>query len=216
MKHNNTPRWFLLSILILSMTYLPFARATAENLLPPQLVIKNASDQLKQNLQDETFTKDFAKITAYVETVIYPSVDFNRISMLVLGKLWKNAEPEQRKKFKQEFKTLLVRTYARAFVEFKEWSIRYLPVKMQDGVKKLVVKTEVLQPGKQAIAVNYRMLQVKGQWKAYDIIIEGVSLVTNYRTSFKNEVARTGSLDSVIEKLAVRNKKALETPKENS
>jgi phospholipid transport system substrate-binding protein len=73
----------------------------------------------------------------------------------------------------------------------------------------VVVNTEVLQPGKKPIAVNYRMLESNGEWKAYDITIEGVSLVTNYRSSFKTEIEKTGSLASVIESLVKRNKEAL-------
>ena len=82
-------------------------------------------------------------------------------------------------------------------------------MKMKDGSNKALVKTEVLQPGRPPVAVSYRMRLSKGKWKVYDIIIEGVSLVTNYRNSFKNEVKRSGSLDAVIEKLAERNEKAL-------
>jgi len=111
--------------------------------------------------------------------------------------------------FKNEFQTLLVRTYSRAFVEFKDWSVRFLPLEMEPGATKVVVRTEVLQPGIQPIAVNYRMLLSKGEWKAYDIMIEGVSLVTNYRTTFANEVQSKGSLSAVIEGLVKRNAEAL-------
>ena len=89
------------------------------------------------------------------------------------------------------------------------WSVRFLPINMEDDEKKVMVKTEILQPGLQPIAVNYRMLNSKGQWKVYDIMIEGVSLVTNYRTSFKNEMERSGSLQEVINQLAKRNTEAL-------
>jgi phospholipid transport system substrate-binding protein len=79
----------------------------------------------------------------------------------------------------------------------------------EEDPRKTMVKTEILQPSVQPIAVNYRMLLNKGQWKVYDILIEGVSLVSNYRTSFKNEVERTGSLQEVINQLAKRNAEAL-------
>lgn len=181
----------------------------AADLVAPQLAIENASNKLKERLQDKSFSKDFKQITVFVEDVIYPHVDFNRISSLVLGKLWRKASAEEKTRFKQEFQTLLVRTYSRAFVEFKDWSVRYLPLDIKNGDRKVIVKTEILQPGIQPIAVNYRMLLTKGQWKVYDIIIEGVSLVTNYRTSFKNEVQRTGSLQAVIDQLAKRNNEAL-------
>lgn len=181
----------------------------AADLIEPQQVIEDASSQLKARMQDPGFTKDFKKITEFVHSVIYPHADFDLISSLVLGKLWKNATPAEKDAFKQEFQTLLIRTYSRAFVEFKEWSVRFLPINSDDSQRKVMVKTEILQPGLQPIAVNYRMLFNKGEWKVYDILIEGVSLVTNYRTSFKNEVERTGSLQEVINQLAKRNSEAL-------
>ncbi|WP_174624264.1 MlaC/ttg2D family ABC transporter substrate-binding protein [Candidatus Methylobacter favarea] len=188
---------------------MPAAPLTAADLLPPQQPIQTASDQLQIKLQDKSFTKDFAQITRYVKQVIDPHTDFDRIAALVLGKLWKTATPQERERFKDEFQTLLVRTYSRAFVEFKDWTIRYLPLQMENNAKKVIVKTEVLQPGKQPVSVNYRMLLSNGQWKAYDIMIEGVSLVTNYRTTFTNEVKTKGSLSAVIDSLSKRNAEAL-------
>jgi phospholipid transport system substrate-binding protein len=126
-----------------------------------------------------------------------------------LGKLWKTATPEERERFKHEFQTLLVRTYSRAFIEFKDWSIRYLPIELEAGATKVIVKTEVIQPSLQPVAVDYRMLLSDGQWKAYDIMIEGVSLVTNYRTTFTTEVQAKGSLGAVIDGLQKRNSEAL-------
>lgn len=192
------------------MALLPVSSAYSQDLLPPQRAIQEASDKLHQHLQDNSFTKDFTKITQFVNEVIYPHTDFDKISALVLGKIWKTASSEDRERFKHEFQTLLVRTYSRAFVEFKEWSVRFLPLDMEPGANKVIVKTEVLQPGIQPVGVNYRMfLSETGQWKAYDIMIEGVSLVTNYRTTFTNEVQQKGSLGAVIDSLAKRNAEAL-------
>jgi phospholipid transport system substrate-binding protein len=160
-------------------------------------------------MQDKSFVKNFAKVNQFVNDAILPSTDFDKISSLVLGKIWKTATPDERERFKQEFQTLLVRTYSRAFVEFKDWSIRYLPIDMEADATKVVVKTEVLQPGLQPVAVDYRMLLSNGDWKAYDIMIEGVSLVTNYRTTFSSEVQAKGSLNAVIDSLAKRNSEAL-------
>lgn len=183
--------------------------AAAADLIEPQRVIEDTSNELKVRMQEPGFTKDFKKITEFVHSVIYPHADFDLISSLVLGKLWKNATPSEKEAFKKEFQTLLIRTYSRAFVEFKEWSVRFLPINSDGDQRKVMVKTEILQPGLQPIAVNYRMLFNRGEWKVYDILIEGVSLVTNYRTSFKNEVERTGSLQEVINQLAKRNSEAL-------
>ena len=209
MKTNYFKKLFIVVISGLVFGLLPVSKVIAADLLAPQTAIETASNKLKERLQDENFTKDFAQINLFVEEVINPHVDFNRISALVLGKLWKKATREEKVRFKKEFQILLVRTYSRAFVEFKDWSVRFLPYKLKEGDKKVIVKTQILQPGIQPLAVNYRMVLTKGEWKVYDIMIEGVSLVTNYRTSIKNEVKKLGSLSAVIDNLAKKNKAAL-------
>ncbi|MDO9422721.1 MAG: ABC transporter substrate-binding protein [Methylobacter sp.] len=199
----------IVGLFVVLLGLMPVANVVAAELLPPQQAIHVASMQLQERMQDKSFTTDFAKITEFVNKAIYPHTDFDRIAALVLGKLWKTATNDERERFKHEFQTLLVRTYSRAFVEFKDWSIRFLPLEMEGDATKVIVKTEVLQPGIQPIGVNYRMLLSKGEWKAYDIMIEGVSLVTNYRTTFTNEVQSKGSLNAVIDGLAKRNAEAL-------
>jgi phospholipid transport system substrate-binding protein len=199
----------LLTFLALFLTVAPLNRGMASDLAAPQQAIEAASVQLQAQMQEKDFTTDFSKINQFVNQTIYPRVDFDRIAALVLGKLWKTATLEERGRFKQEFQTLLVRTYSRAFIEFKEWTVRFLPMEMEPGATKVIVKTEVLQPGKQPVAIDYRMALNDGQWKAYDIMIEGVSLVTNYRTTFNNEMQTKGSLNAVIDSLAKRNAEAL-------
>lgn len=197
------------------LALLPASASATTDLSPPQKAIEDVSNQMKAQLQDEEFNKDFSRVSELVEKIIYPHVDFKRISALVLGKHWRKADKQQKARFTHEFQTMLVRTYARAFVEFDDWSIRYLPV-VKKSSKKIIVKTEILQPGRQPVAVSYRMVKVDGEWKVYDIIIEGISLVTNYRKSFKNEMKRTGSLNAVIDTLAQRNAKALDDSEKNS
>ncbi len=201
--------YILFGIFALFLGLMPLGKAIAGDLLPPQQAINEASVQLQERLQDKSFTKDFAKITQYVNDVINPHTDFDRIAALVLGKTWKTATNDERGRFKNEFQTLLVRTYSRAFVEFKEWSVRFLPLEMEPSATKVIVKTEVLQPGIKPVGVDYRMVLSNGQWKAYDIMIEGVSLVTNYRTTFSNEMQTKGSLNAIIESLVKRNAEAL-------
>jgi phospholipid transport system substrate-binding protein len=209
----NVKRYTLFGFFAVLMALIPINRVLAADLSAPQQAIETASTKLQEKMQDKSFIKDFAKVAQFVNETILPHTDFNKISALVLGKLWKTATPDERERFKQEFQTLLVRTYSRAFVEFKDWSIRYLPLEMENGATKVIVKTEVLQPGLQPVAVNYRMLLNQGEWKAYDIMIEGVSLVTNYRTTFTNEVQAKGSLNAVIDGLAKRNSEALAVKK---
>lgn len=210
MKTNMYHKFILCLIYSICIGFIPISKVVAKDTNNPQIAIEEASNKLQEKMQDPTFTKDFKQITAFVESVIYPSVDFDRISALVLGKHWKNATDDEKTQFQAAFQTLLIRTYSRAFLEFKEWSVRFLPLNMEAGAKKVIVKTEILQPSVQPIGVNYRMFLSKGEWKAYDIIIEGVSLVTNYRTSFKNEIMKNGSLDETIKALIARNDTALE------
>jgi phospholipid transport system substrate-binding protein len=205
----NTKQSLILSVWLSVLCLMLSTTVNASELSAPQQAIQEASDKLQERLQDKSFSQNFAKVAEFVDQTIYPHTDFDKISELVLGKLWKSASNDEQSRFKQEFKTLLVRTYSRAFVEFKDWSVRFLPLEMENGANKVVVKTEVLQPGLQPISVNYRMLLNNGQWKAYDFMIEGVSLVTNYRSTFSNEVKTKGSLTAVIEGLAKRNAEAL-------
>jgi len=106
---------------VLSMLFLAINSSQAQaTLAEPQKIIKDASNKLKQRIQDKTFTQDFKKITKFVDSVIYPHMDFEKISRGVLGRLWHKATPEEKTAFTEEFKTLLVRTYSRAFVEFND------------------------------------------------------------------------------------------------
>lgn len=183
-----------------------------ESLLPPQIVIQHTSQELQKNLQKPEYKNNFTKATQLVDRILETHVDFDRVSILILGKFWKTATPEQQARFKQEFRTLLVRTYTTAFTEYANWSIRYLPLTLAEGESKALVRTEILQSGAQPVAVNYRMVDINNDWKVYDVLIQGISLVQNYRTSFTNEVSRTGSLDQLISELAQRNRSALKEP----
>jgi phospholipid transport system substrate-binding protein len=200
-------KYALFGLAILAL--LPMAKVAAGGLQAPQQVIQNISEQLRQRLQDKAFTRDFAQVTRFVDGVIQPHADFDVIAPLVLGKHWKTAAPAERERFKHEFRRLLVRSYSRAFVEYHNWTLRFQPSDADAGGKKVVVKSEVLQPGQKPVQVNYRMFQGKGGWKVYDIIIEGVSLVTNYRSSFSEDIQKKGSLAALIDSLAKRNVEAL-------
>lgn len=209
MKTKKLNRLFLYVFLGVAFTFFPEAKVNAGDLAEPQLAIESVSNQLKERLDGNAFTKDSAQLYDFVENVLTPHFDFNRISILALGKLWKKATKEEKLKFKTEFRTLLIRTYAHVFVDFGNWSIRFLPFKLKQGAKKVLVKTEVLQPDSPPLSVSYRMILSKGKWWVYDIIIEGVSLVTNYRRSFISQIKKAGSLTAVIEILTKKNSLAV-------
>jgi len=206
---NRTKHYAIFGLLTLLLGLMPATKGSAEDLQLPQQIIQSVSSELQQKLQDKSFTKDFAQVTQFVNGVIYPHTDFDKIAPLVLGKHWKTATTEEQQRFKHEFQTLLVRTYSRAFVEYNNWSMRFLPLETLNEATKTMVKTNVLQPHKQPVEVNYRMFLSNGEWKVYDILIDGVSLVTNYRSTFNDEIQTKGSLSAVIDGLAKRNAEAL-------
>ena len=207
---NRTKQYAIFGLFFaLLLGLIPTTKVIAEDLQPPQQIIQSVSAQLQQKLKDKSFTKDFAQVTQFVNGVIYPHTDFDKIAPLVLGKHWKTATTGEQERFKHEFQTLIVRTYSRAFVEYNDWTMRFMPLEMSNETTKVIVKTEVLQPGLQPVDVNYRMFLSKGEWKVYDIMIDGVSLVTNYRSTFNDEIQTKGSLSAVIDSLVKRNAEAL-------
>ena len=220
MKSTNTSlglaSWISLLALILGLTSTQILAGEQEALTAPQLVIQHTSNELQKTLQQPEYRSNFVKATRLVDGVLEAHVDFDRVSVLILGKYWKTATPEQQARFKKEFRMLLVRTYTTAFTEYANWNIRYLPLKLAEGENKALVRTEILQPGAQPVAVNYRMVNLRNDWKVYDVLIEGISLIQNYRSSFTDEVARTGSLDQLLATLAQRNSSALKEPVSSS
>lgn len=170
-------------------------KQTAEEVLT---IIKNDKDIQAGNQQ---------RVFAVAEEKILPNFDFDRVCRMVLGKNWKSATPEQQASFQKEFRSLLLRTYASALGKYKDQVIEYKPLRAEADAKDVTVKTQILQPGGQPIAVDYSLTKTANGWKVYDIVIESVSLVTNYRSQFSNEIKQNG-LDSLIKKLAEKNKAA--------
>lgn len=189
----------------ISLTLLCFSSVAFAIEAPDALVKRTAEDVLAVVKSDTDIQAgDQAKIFALAEEKILPNFNFPRVSRLVLGKNWTRATSEQKTAFQAEFRTLLLRTYATALSKYKNQTIEYLPLRMVDGAKTASVKTKIIQDGGQPIAVNYALARESETWKVYDIVIEGVSLVTNYRGQFSQEVRQNG-LDSLIKKLADKN-----------
>ena len=173
-----------------------------------ELVKQTADDVLASIKNDKDIQAgNQQKIFALAEEKILPNFDFDRVCRMVLGKNWKAATPDQQAVFQKEFRSLLLRTYATALGKYKNQVIEYKPMRAEPDAKNVSVKTQILQPGGQPIAVDYSLVKVEGGWKVYDIVIESVSLVTNYRSQFSNEI-RTNGLDSLNKKLAEKNKAA--------
>jgi len=183
------------------------ASANAE--VAPDVLVKQTADEVLTiiNNDKEIQAGNKQQLYALVEAKILPNFDFNRVCRMVLGKSWRSATPEQQAIFQKEFRSLLLRTYASALGKYKDQIIEYKPLRMEVDAKNVSVKTQILQPGGQPVAVDYDLIKSENGWKVYDIVIESVSLVTNYRSQFSNEI-RLNGLDSLNKKLEEKNKSA--------
>jgi len=193
---------------VLSVGLMAVSGAAVAEMSADELVKQTAEDVLSTIKSDKDIQAgNQQKIFALAEEKILPNFDFERVCRMVLGKNWKSASPEQQAAFQKEFRSLLLRTYATALGKYKNQVIEYKPMRAEPGAKNVSVKTQILQPGGQPIAVDYSLVKGDSGWKVYDIVIESVSLVTNYRSQFSNEI-RTNGLDSLNKKLAEKNKAA--------
>lgn len=171
---------------------------------PLELVQRTADDVLSVLKSDQSIQEDKEKIYQLAEEKILPNFDLDRISMLVLGKAWRKINEDQQQKFKVEFKTMLLRTYAVALGKYKDQEIDFKPLRIEPTDKKVTVKSQIIQDGAQPISVDYTLAKKDNAWKVFDIVIEGVSLVTNYRSQFTSEIKNNG-IDSLISKLVEKN-----------
>lgn len=183
-----------------------WADATPED---AQTLVKETTDAMLSALTTEknTIKSNPERVYALVDKIVLPHFDFERMSRFVLGQNWAQATPAQQGKFVQEFRRLLVRTYATALVETagQAVEITYLPVREESGADRVTLQTQVKASGKQPIALDYSMYLLNGEWKVYNISAGGVSLVTTYRTEFNNDIS-SGGMDKLIAKIAARNK----------
>jgi phospholipid transport system substrate-binding protein len=205
-------RKLLLLTIVLVLSVLGVVRA---EVAPEQLVRSTADvilSEIKKNR--EVYSKDYAKLYKMADEKVLPHFDFRRMSQWVLGRSWRDATPEQRERFVAAFRDLLVRTYSTALLNYKDQEIIYLPVPVQAGSDEALVKTEVKQGGGQPnIPIHYSFFKNRdGQWKVYDVTIEGVSLVTNYRSVYATKIREKG-IDALISEISDSNKKALTTRK---
>ena len=174
--------------------------------MAPEVLVKQTADDVLAIVKND---KDIQagnqqKLFAVVEEKILPNFDFDRVCRMVLGKNWKSASPEQQALFQKEFRSLLLRTYATALAKYRDQVIEYRPMQTDASEKNVTVKTQIIQKGGQPIAVDYSLVKGPAGWKVYDITIENVSLVTNYRSQFSSEIRQNG-LDSLNKKLADKN-----------
>ncbi|MCK5640464.1 MAG: ABC transporter substrate-binding protein [Gammaproteobacteria bacterium] len=209
-KHLKANILFVALALLVSMQILP-AAATPSTNLAQQLVMDTSDKVLAKIKQEkERLEQEPSFIFPLVEEIVLPHFDFIRMSRWALGKNWRTSSKEQKKQFIVEFRTLLVRTYAKALLEYTgEQEINYLPVREGKKPNKVVIRTEIAQDGAPSLPIHYTLYQKDNVWKVIDIKVEGVSLVANYRSSFGTEIRKDG-MEKLLVRLKRLNKKATE------
>lgn len=202
-------RSLLAATVILLSISLPPPSALGTSRLPPQEVVKSTADQVLRVLETEqdALRAHPERLYEVVNQYILPNFSFPAMSRLVLGRHWRSATEAQRQDFTNAFRSLLVRTYAESLIDYTGVPVNYLPVRMDDKAKDAIVQTEIEPAGRPPVAISYRLRALGGEWKVIDVIVEGVSLVMNYRTELNTEISQSG-LDTVIRDLENRARNA--------
>lgn len=198
----------ILVALLALLTALAIVPARASD-LPPDVLARTTTQEVLTILRQDRDIQagNVNKLYQLVETKILPNFDFNRMTQLAVGRHWASASAQQKQALVTEFRNLLVRTYATSLTAFANQSIEFRPLNMRPGDEDVVVRSEIRQPGGQPLAVDYRMYKTPFGWKVYDVSIDGVSLVTNYRASF-NTAVRQGGIDGLIRTLSQQSERA--------
>lgn len=190
----------------LGMGVLPAAHAEDE---APDALIKRLSVDVMDSIRADKAIRagDTGRVIALVEARIMPNVNFQRMTASAVGPAWRQATPEQQKRLQDEFKTLLVRTYAGALAQVTDQTITLKPLRASAEDKEVVVRTEIKGSG-DAIQLDYRLEKTPGQgagWRIYNLNVLGVWLVETYRSQFAQEINAKG-VDGLIATLVERNK----------
>ncbi len=192
-------RSFLLLLALLGFN----APAALANDTPPDVLARTTTQEVLTILKQdkELQNGNLTKVYQLVEAKILPNFDFNRMTQLALGKHWPRATAKQKQSLVNEFRNLLVRTYSSSLTAFTNQTVEFKPLTMKPDDADVTVRSEIRQPGGQPIPINYSMYKTAFGWKVYDVTIDGVSLVTNYRASFSNTIRQSG-IDGLIKAMA--------------
>lgn len=185
------------------------ANAGAATDTAPDLLVKNVTTEVLEIVRKDRDIQsgNTKKTLDLVETKVLPHFEFPHMTQLALGREWRQASPEQAKSLIEEFRALLVRTYSKALTEYRDQEVVFKPFKMAADEADVKVRTEIRQSGGKPVQLDYYLEKTSTGWKVYDLEVGGVSLVTNYRSSFAQEI-RAGGIDGLIRNLQAKNKAA--------
>jgi len=187
-----------------ALATVPVARAQD---VPPDQLVKNVTLEVVDLIAKDREIKagNRTKLIQLIDARVLPHFNFGAMTALAMGQGWNKANPEQKKRLTEEFRTLLVRTYASALAAYSEQKFDFRPLRAKPADTDVTVQVRVLQPGAQPVPIDYSMEKTAAGWKVYDVMVGGVSLVANYRTEFSNVVRESG-VDGLIKNLSAKNK----------
>lgn len=195
--------------------FLPFVAFAAETAAPDEMIKETANEVLEVIQKDKDIQAgNKKKIKELIEAKVLPQFDFTRMTRLAVGRFWSQATPAQQQELTSEFRSLLVRTYSASLSTYKDQKIDYKPLKVSPTDTDVVVKTSIRQSNGRAIPIDYSLAKTANGWKVYDIAVDGVSLVVNYRSSFAQEIQQ-GGIAQLIATLQTKNNGGLAENKKN-
>lgn len=197
---------FVARLILALLIAVNFAFARAQEMAPDALVKKTTDEIVAQIKKDKSLVSNSRKLLDLVDRLVLPHFNFSRMTMLAVGRPWRDATPVQREQLERQFRMLLVRTYSTALEQYSDQSIEVKPVSLNAGDSETIVRTQINQPGGQPIPLDYRMEKTPNGWKVYDVSVEGVSIVTTYRSTFNSEVTK-GGINGLIKTMTDQNAK---------
>lgn len=183
----------------------------AEPLSSAQALVQKTAVQVTSRIRADRPLIDSnpQHLQSLIDELMLPHIDFQRMSKWVLGKYWRRASDEQREQFATEFSQLILRTYSTALLEYSDQEVAVFPVRAAADAREVTVRTEVQPDQGPAIPIAYDLyLNPQGQWKVYDMSIDGISLIANYRSSFSSQIRRSG-IDALLTQLHARNQQTI-------
>ncbi len=193
----------LMILLAATLSLSAFAQDVAT---PDGLIMATVREVLATVKQDKTIVHDPSRLQALVDEKILPHFDFTRMTQLVVGRPWRAATPEQKEALVREFRAMLVRTYTSVFSAYPDPEVEVKSAKLLDE-NEATVRSIIRVSDGRVVTVDYEMRKKDGGWKAFDVTVEGISMVTSYRGSFADEIKQVG-IDGLIKTLSEKNRDA--------
>jgi phospholipid transport system substrate-binding protein len=202
--------------LVLSLMLAGAPLVAQADMLPPDELIKSTVRDVLEVINQDKRNNEASqkKLLNFIDAKVLPHFNFERMTRLAVGRAWRTATPEQKSELITEFRTLLVRTYSKAFLTYKDVAVETKSLVVPSNADEVTVKTLILRPGAPSVPVNYEMEKTEAGWKAFDVTVEGISLVATHRSSFTEKVQQSG-IDGLIKSLSELNRASVNSAMNN-